>query len=172
VAAGKATGKKGPEAKPEVEEILYNRRLRHDYRVIESWEAGMVLMGSEVKSLRAGDVQWADAHARVDDGELWLFGLHIGEYRHAFGSGHEPTQRRKLLLKRRELEKIAGALSAKGLTVVPERLLFRRGWAKIVICLAQGKTHEDQRQDLVKRATERDVARELARRSKRASRGE
>ncbi len=168
-----ASPKKGPQAKPEVEEILFNRKLRHDYRVIESWEAGMVLKGSEVKSLRAGEVQWGDAHARIEGTELWLYGLHIGEYRFATsGTGHQPTQRRKLLLQRREIEKIDGALSAKGLTVVPERLLFRRGWAKIVICLAQGKTHQDKRQDLVKRETDRDVQRELARRSKRSARGD
>jgi SsrA-binding protein len=168
-AAGKGRGGKGGRAPaPEVQEILYNRKLRHDYRVIDSWEAGMVLMGSEAKSLRAGDVQWGDAHARMERGELWLHGLHIGEYRFAVGSGHQPAQARKLLLSRRELDRLEGALTGKGLTVVPERLLFRRGWAKIVICLAQGKTHEDQRQDLVARATQRDVQRELARRMKRS----
>lgn len=159
-------------AAPPVQEILVNRKLRHDYRVLDSWEAGMALMGSEVKSLRAGDVQWADAHARLEKGEAWLYGLHIGEYRFAVGSGHQPTQARKLLLTRRELDRIAGALHGKGLTLVPERLLFRKGWAKIVICLAQGKTHEDKRQDLVARASARDVERELARRTKRGGRNE
>jgi SsrA-binding protein len=166
-AAAKGKGGKGKAAAPEVQEILFNRKLRHEYRVLDSWEAGMVLMGSEAKSLRAGDVQWGDAHARLERGELWLHGLHIGEYQFAVGSGHQPAQARKLLLSRRELDRLAGALTGKGLTVVPERLLFRRGWAKIVICLAQGKTHEDQRSDLVARATQRDVQRELARRSKR-----
>lgn len=163
---GKSSGK----AAPEEVEILYNRKLRHDYGVIDSWEAGMSLMGSEVKSLRAGDVQWADAHARMDKGELWLYGLHIGEYSQAGTYNHQPQQARKLLLTRREIDKISGLLQGKGLTLVPERLLFRRGWAKIVICLAKGKTHEDKRHDLVKRATDRDVARELARRTKRGGR--
>jgi SsrA-binding protein len=161
--------KKPAAAKPteEVKEILFNRKLRHDYAVLDSWEAGMVLMGSEVKSLRAGDVQWADAHARIEKGEPWLYGLHIGEYRQAGAFGHRPQQPRKLLLKRSEIDRIAGALQAKGLTLVPERLLFRKGWAKIVLCLAKGKTHEDKRHDLVKRAQQRDVERELARRAKR-----
>jgi SsrA-binding protein len=164
--------KKGGKAEPkkdEVQEILYNRKLRHDYAVLDSWEAGMLLMGSEVKSLRAGDVQWGDAHARVDGerGEIWLYGLHIGEYRQAGTFGHKPQQPRKLLLKRREIDRVAGAVQGKGLTLIPERLLFRRGWAKIVICLAKGKTHEDKRQDLKKKAADRDVERELARRAKR-----
>jgi SsrA-binding protein len=156
------------EKKPdEVREILYNRKLRHDFAVLEAWEAGMVLMGSEVKSLRNGDVQWGDAHARLDRGALWLYGLHIGEYRQAGTFGHQPQQPRKLLLTSRELGKLAGALKGKGLTIIPERLLFRGGWAKIVICLAKGKTHDDKRQDLKKKAADRDVERELARRAKR-----
>ncbi len=170
MAGARAKGGSGAAAAPEVQEILFNRKLRHDYRVLDSWEAGMVLMGSEVKSLRSGDVQWGDAHARFDRGELWLYGLHIGEYRFAVGSGHQPAQARKLLLGRRELDRLSGALTGKGLTVVPERLLFRKGWAKIVVCLAQGKTHDDKRSDLVARATERDVQRELARRTKRGGR--
>jgi SsrA-binding protein len=160
---------KGRAAIPEEVEILYNRKLRHDYEVIERWEAGMVLQGSEVKSLRNTDVQWADAHARMDRDELWLYGLHIGEYRQAGVYGHQPQQTRKLLLQRRHLDKLQGALQTKGLTVIPERLLFRKGWAKVVICLCKGKTHDDKRQDLVKRATDRDVARELSRRMKRGA---
>ena len=158
-----------PGAKPDtVEVILSNRKLRHSYAILDEWEAGMVLMGSEVKSLRAGDVQWADAHARLDQrGELWLYNLHIGEYRQAGTFGHEPAQPRKLLLSRRELDKIAGALQGKGLTIAPAELHFRNGWAKIVICLAQGKNREDKRADLVKRAQTRDVEREMARRMKR-----
>lgn len=148
-------------------EILYNKRLRHDYLVLDSWEAGLVLMGSEVKSLRAKDVQWGDAHARIEKGQVWLYGLHIGEYRQAGVWGHQPQQPRKMLMHRSEIERLAGKLDAKGLTLAPERLLFRRGYAKVVICLCKGKTHEDQRQDLVKKAQKRDVEREMARRSKR-----
>lgn len=160
--------KPAKEKAEEVQQILHNRKLRHDYAVLETWEAGMVLMGSEVKSLRNGDVQWGDAHARLDHkGELWLYGLHIGEYRQAGTFGHEPAQPRKLMLSRKELDKLAGMIKGKGLTIIPERLLFRRGWAKIVICMAKGKTRGDKRQDMMERATSRDVDRELARRMKR-----
>jgi SsrA-binding protein len=149
-----------------VQLILKNRKLRHEYEVLETWEAGMVLSGSEVKSLRAGDVQWADAHARLEKKELWLFGLHIGEYREANVFGHQPTQPRKLLLTRRELDKIIDAMRGKGLTIVPDELHFRRGFAKIVICLARGKRREDKRRDMIERDSKRDVEREMSRRTK------
>lgn len=162
--------KPDPKAKADdgVQVILVNRKLRHEYEVLDTWEAGMVLMGSEVKSLRAGDVQWADAHARLDQrNELWLYNLHIGEYKQAKAFGHRPAQPRKLLLNRKELDKIAGRIETKGLTLVPDRLIFRKGWAKIVICLGRGKDREDKRHDLIKRAQKRDVEREMARRTKR-----
>jgi SsrA-binding protein len=153
--------------KDAIQVVLKNRKLRHDYHVEESWEAGLVLMGSEVKSLRAGDVQWGDAHARFENDELWLYGLHIGEYRQAGAFGHRAVQPRKLLLKRRELDKIAGQLKTKGKTMVPDQIHFRRGYARIIICLAGGKDRGDKRQDLIKRAMTRDVDREMARRQKR-----
>ena len=146
-------------------EILYNRKLRHDYEVIDKWDAGLVLMGSEVKSLRAGDVQWGDAHARPSpQGELWMYGLHIGEYRQAGVWGHQPQQPRKLLLHGKEIAKIIAKLDTKGLTLAPERLFFKRGYAKITICLCRGKTHGDKRQDLIKRAQGREVEREMSKR--------
>ncbi len=153
--------------KDAIQVVLKNRKLRHDYHVEDTWEAGIVLMGSEVKSLRAGDVQWGDAHARMERNELWLYGLHIGEYRQAGAFGHRPVQPRKLLLNRRELNKIAGQLKTKGKTMVPDQIHFRRGYARIVICLASGKDRGDKRQDLIKRAMKRDVDREIARRTKR-----
>jgi SsrA-binding protein len=153
-------------AEPAVQLILKNRKLRHEYEVIECFEAGLVLSGSEVKSMRAGDVQVADAHARFDRGELWLYNLHIGEYRQAGVFGHQPTQPRKLLLKRRELDKLAGALQKKGLTIVPDELHWRNGFAKIVVCLARGKSRDDKRRDVADRDAKRDVERELARRAK------
>ncbi len=155
-------------AKTGVREILYNKKLRHDYAILDSYEAGIVLMGSEAKSLRAGDVQWGDAHARFDDRvhELYLFGLHIGEYRQAGTFGHQPLQPRKLLLKKRELEKLHGKLSAKGLTLIPEKLFWKGPWVKVDLCLCTGKDKGDKRRDLVARAQKRDVDRELARRSK------
>jgi SsrA-binding protein len=161
---------KAADKAPEVVEILHNRRLRYDYTVVERWEVGMVLMGSEVKSLRAGDVQWGDAHARLDKhGELWLHGLHIGEYRQASVFGHQPAQPRKLLLHRREIDRMAGAMAGKGLTLKPEGLFFRRGWAKMALCLVKGKTRGDKRQSLMKDATKREVEGEMRRRMKRGS---
>ena len=164
-----AAGKKKTEEGDPSTLILRNKKLRHDYAVLDTWEAGMVLMGSEVKSLRIGDVQIADAHARLDDNthELWLYGLHIGIYAQAGAYGHTPQQPRKLLLNRRELNKIQNGMKGKGLTLIPEALLFRRGYAKCVICLCQGKTRGDKRQDLIKTAQKRDVEREMSRRMKR-----
>ena len=160
-----AKGKDG--AKPdEVQLILKNRKLRHDYAVLDTFEAGLVLAGSEVKSLRNGDVQWGDAHARFDRGQLWLYGLHIGEYRQANSFGHKPLAPRRLLLHARELDKLRGKLATKGLTLVPDQLHFRKGWAKIVICLASGKDRGDKRHDQMKREAKRDVEREVARRTK------
>lgn len=155
-------------AKGAIREILFNRKLRHDFAILDRYEAGIVLMGSEAKSLRAGDVQWGDAHARFDerDHQLYLFGLHIGEYRQAGTFGHQPLQPRKLLLHKRELAKLHGKLSAKGLTLVPERLFWKGPWVKLDLCLCSGKDKDDKRRDLVARAQRRDVERELARRSK------
>lgn len=163
---------KPAKAAPKVDaerQILYNKKLRHDYAIVDTYEAGIVLMGSEAKSLRNGDVQWGDAHARFDErvGELFLFGLHIGEYRQAGTFGHEPLQPRKLLLHKRELEKLHGKLSAKGLTLVPEKLFWRGKWVKLTLCLCTGKDRDDKRRDLMARAQNRDVQRELARRAKR-----
>lgn len=165
--ATSAAKKGGKDEADAVQLILKNRKLRHDYEVIDSWEAGMVLMGSEVKSLRAGDVQWADAHGRLERDELWIHGLHIGEYRQAGAFGHQAAQPRKLLLKRKELNKLSGAMQGKGLTLVPDQLHFRRGYARLIICLVRGKSRGDKRQDLIKRAQGRDVEREMARRLKR-----
>lgn len=163
-----AKGKSAPAKPAEVQQVLFNRKLRHDYEILDRWEAGLVLMGSEVKSLRAGDVQWAGAHARMDKrGECWLYDLHIGEYKQAIVFGHLATQPRKLLLQRSELAKIAGKIETKGLTLIPEAILFRKGWAKLVLCLCRGKDRADKRQDLMKRAQQRDVEREMARRLKR-----
>jgi SsrA-binding protein len=154
------------DSKDAVQLILKNKKLNYAYQVVESFEAGMVLMGSEAKSLRAGDVQWGDCHARHENGQVWLYGLHIGEYRQAGTFGHQPIQPRKLLLHRKQISKIAVSLATKGMTLVPDELHFRRGYARIVICLATGKDRGDKRQDLIKRAMKRDVDREMSRRMK------
>lgn len=148
-----------------VQVILRNRRARHDYEILDEFEAGMVLQGSEVKSLRDGDVQWGDAHARLDHRrELWLYGLHIGEYRHAVHTGHEAQARRKLLMHGAQLDKLAGAMQGKGLSMVPTALLFRRGWAKCVLAVVRGRKKADKRKHMLDEARKRDVQRELARR--------
>lgn len=164
--AKSAKNKDPADSKDAVQLILKNKKLNYAYQVIESFEAGMVLMGSEAKSLRAGDVQWGDCHARHENGQVWLYGLHIGEYRQAGTFGHQPIQPRKLLLHRKQISKIAISLATKGMTLVPDELHFRRGYARIVICLATGKDRGDKRQDLIKRAMKRDVDREMSRRMK------
>lgn len=158
-------GTRRERAEPGVQVVLRNRRLHHDYEALQTFEAGLVLSGSEVKSLRAGNVQLADAHARFDQrGELWLHGLHIGEYREAGAFGHEPTARRKLLLQARELSQLIGKLQTKGLALVVSRLYFRRGWAKCELALVRGRKKADKRAALEERARKRDIERELARR--------
>ena len=160
-------GKKAVAETGDVQTVLRNKRARHDYDILREIESGLVLSGSEVKSLRAGDVQWGDAHARFDGrGELWLYGLHIGEYANAAVFTHAPLARRKLLLHRRQLDQLAGEMKGKGLSLVPTVLLFRRGWAKVVIALVRGRKKADKRRALVDAAKRRDVDRELARRAK------
>jgi len=163
--AKRAGGGKAKQSADGIHLILRNRRLRHDYEVLRSMEAGLVLAGSEVKSLRTGEVQWADAHARFDRrGELWLHGLHIGEYQHAGYAQHEPRAPRKLLLKRRELDALIGQMQTKGLSLVPAQLYFRDGWGKCELALVRGRKHADKRGALRERERERDVQREIARR--------
>jgi SsrA-binding protein len=147
--------------------ILRNRKLTHDYEVMEEWECGLVLMGSEVKSLRNADVQWADTHARLDrKGELWLYNLHIDIYKEASLQNHEPTRPRKLLLKARELSRIGASLQPRGLTLVPNALYFKKGFVKLSLCLVRGKKHQDKRSDLKKRSENREIDREMARRQR------
>jgi len=144
--------------------VARNRRAHHDYEVGKTFEAGLVLTGSEVKSLRDGDVQWADAHASVERGEAWLFGLYIGEYRQASYNNHLPTRTRKLLLHRREINQLIGALQAKGMSLVPLQVHFKRGNAKILLALAKGKKKADKKRDLIRREKDRDIERAMARR--------
>lgn len=144
--------------------VARNKKVRHDYEILDTWEAGLVLTGSEVKSLREGNLQWADAHARLDHkGEVYLYNLHIGEYRQAGAFNHLPTARRKLLLNKREISKLIGLLQTKGLSLVPSRCYFRKGWAKVEVCLVRGKKKDDKRRDLINREKQRDMARAMAR---------
>jgi len=148
------------------EVVCRNRRARHDYHIEDTVDAGIVLTGSEVKSLRAGKAQLRDSYARVQDGEIYLIKAHISPYAQANRENHEPERDRKLLLHRAEIDKLEGKLRAKGLTLVPLEIYFEGSWAKVLIGLARGKRSYDKRQDIA----ERDAARRLEKVMKRGQR--
>jgi SsrA-binding protein len=139
--------------------IARNRRARHDYQILDTWEAGIVLTGSEVKSLRNGKANISDAYGIVKDGEVQLLNLHISPYEQASYFNHEPTRTRKLLLHKREIRKMIGAVERQGLTLVPLELYFKRGKAKVVLGLGRGKKLYDKRADEKRRDDERDMQR-------------
>jgi SsrA-binding protein len=151
----KKKGKKseGPKA------IATNRKARHDYAILETFEAGMKLTGSEVKSLRQGRATIEQSFAIVEDGEVFLIGMHIPPYPQAGYAQHEPTRKRKLLLHRNEISKLVGKTREKGQTIIPLKCYFRGGHAKIEIALAKGKREYDRREDIKKRDFERSVQR-------------
>jgi SsrA-binding protein len=143
--------------------IALNRRARHEFTITDAFEAGLVLTGSEIKSVRAGKVNLADAYARIERDEAWLIGAHIAPFAQANRWGHEPKRIRKLLLHRSQINELKGRMSAKGLTLVPLRLyLTDRGRAKVELGLARGKQLHDRRHDIAERDARREVARELA----------
>jgi SsrA-binding protein len=146
--------------------VATNRRARHDYTVLETYEAGLELTGTEVKSLRAGRASLVDAFAQESGGEIFLHGLHIPPYEMGTWTNHEPRRVRKLLLHRAEINKLVGKLRERGLTLVPLSLYFSDGWAKVELALVRGKRAYDKRQDLARREAEREVARALGRRVK------
>jgi SsrA-binding protein len=148
-----------PDEKPEVESIAKNRRARHDYTIIDTWEAGLVLTGSEVKSLRDGKANLSDAYGIVRDGEIYLINLHISVYERASYNNHEPTRTRKLLLHKREIGRLIGAIERQGLTLIPLELYFKRGIAKVAIALGKGKKQHDKREDAKARDADREIAR-------------
>lgn len=153
-----------PAEKPAPEErtsIARNRRARHDYEIMDSWEAGIVLVGSEVKSLRSGKANLSDAYGIVREGELFLLNMHIAPYDHGGYRNHEPTRTRKLLLHRAEIRRLIGAVERKGLTLVPLELYFQRGLAKVSIGLGRGKKLHDKRDDAKAKDAARDIARAL-----------
>jgi SsrA-binding protein len=153
-----------PQPEREHQAIARNKRARHDYHILETWEAGLVLSGSEVKSLRQGKANLSDAFAVVQGGELFLLNLHIPPYEQANQFNHEPTRTRKLLLHRQEIRRLIGDIERKGLTLVPLDLYFNaRGIAKVTLALAKGKKQHDKREDERRREDERDMARAFAR---------
>jgi len=147
------------ENKEEVKSVARNKRARHDYHILETWEAGLVLTGTEVKSLRDGKANLSDAYGIVNDGEVYLLNLHISPYEQGNYFNHEPTRTRKLLLHRKEIRKLIGAVEREGLTLVPLELYFKRGKAKVAIALGKGKKLHDKRADLRKKDDEREMAR-------------
>jgi SsrA-binding protein len=144
--------------------IASNRRARHDYVIEDTFEAGVALTGTEVKSLRAGRASLADGFAQVSDGEVWLHNVHIPEYTQGTWTNHMPRRTRKLLLHRGEIERLVRKTSEGGLTLVPLSLYFKDGKVKVELALARGKRTYDKRQDLAKRDAAREVERAMRRR--------
>jgi SsrA-binding protein len=136
-----------------------NRRARHEYHILESLEAGIALTGTEIKSIRQGGVSLSEAYARLRDGEIWLLGMHVPPYKEGSFSNVEPNRPRKLLLHKEQIERMGGKAAEKGLTLVPLRLYFTRGKAKIELGLAKGKKIWDKRESIAKRDVERELAR-------------
>ncbi len=146
--------------------IASNKKARHDYTILKTYEAGIVLAGTEVKSLREGRVSLVDAFAQERDGEIMLYGLHIAEYGYGTWTNHAPRRTRKLLLNRVEIARILEKLRDDGVTLVPLSMYFSNGWAKVELGLARGKKSYDKRQALAERDASREIARELGRRLK------
>jgi SsrA-binding protein len=148
-----------------VKVIASNRRARHDYEILDTYEAGLALLGSEVKSLREGKAQLKDSFAHIREGEISLVGCYIAPYAFSRGGGHEPERSRKLLMHRRQIDRLASELAEKGLTLVPLRLYFKEGKAKVELGLARGKRTIDKRETTKKRDQEREMERAVRRRS-------
>jgi SsrA-binding protein len=146
-------------------DVATNRQASYRYNLLDRWEAGVVLEGSEVKSLREGGVQLKDAYAEVRDGEVWLQNMYIAPYKPAARENHDPERPRKLLLHRREIERLIGKTAEKGLTLVPTRIYFKGPRAKVEIALARGKDVRDKRRDLKAKEQKREIDRALSERA-------
>ena len=146
--------------------VATNRKARHNYSIVELFEAGVALQGTEVKSLREGHASLADAFATVDDGEVWLRNLHIPEYQHGSWTNHDPRRNRKLLLHRQQIDRLVGKIRDGNLALVPLSLYFSEGKVKVELALARGKRAYDTRQDMARRDAQREVHREMGRRAK------
>jgi SsrA-binding protein len=137
--------------------IAENRKAYHDFTIVERFEAGLALLGTEVKAIREGNVNLRDSFARVESGEVWLYNVHINPYSHRGYADHEPTRRRKLLLRKPEIRKLIGKTVEKGMTLVPTEMYFRNGYVKVTIALAKGKKTHDKRETIKRRDTERET---------------
>ena len=158
----------GAERKTGDRTVATNRRARHQYEILETVEAGLVLRGTEVKSLRAGQVNFKDSYATMRNAEAWLLGCHISPYSHGTDQNHDPERDRKLLLRRREISRLTGKIAERGLTLVPLRLYFKNGRAKVELGLARGKKLHDKRSAI----REREVRREMDRAARAGRRGQ
>ena len=143
--------------------IAQNRRARHDWSVLDTYETGIVLSGTEVKSLRQGKATLTDGFATVDDGEVWLRNVHIPEYAQGTWTNHEPRRSRKLLLHKQEIERLLGKVKESGLSLIPLSMYFADGKAKVELALARGKKAHDKRQDMAKRDAQREIERAIGR---------
>jgi len=146
--------------------IAQNRKARHDYSIIETVEAGIVLTGTEVKSLRAGRANLTDGYGQIKDGEVWLHGVHIPEYTEGTWTNHDPRRPRKLLLTRDQIRRLLGKTTEKGLTLVPLSLYFKDGYAKVEVALARGRATHDKRHAIAERESRRETQRLTGRRRK------
>jgi SsrA-binding protein len=146
--------------------VASNRKARYDYTIVTSLECGVVLVGTEVKSLRAGRASLVDGFATIRDGEVWLHGVHIPQYEHGNWTNHEPRRIRKLLLHKQEIERLDSKTKQSGLTLIPLSLYFKDGFAKVELALAEGRKTRDKRHAIKERESKRDVQREIGRRNK------
>ena len=156
-----------PSQEPRDRAIATNRRARHEYSILETYEAGVVLRGTEVKSLRAGLVNFKDSYATVRNGEVWLLGCHINPFSHGTDANHDPERDRKLLLHAKEISRLSGKVAERGLTLIPLKLYFKSGRAKLELGLGRGKKLHDKRSTL----REREVKREMDRAARDGRRG-
>lgn len=155
----KKTEEKGPDSK---RVVISNRRARHEYSIEETFDAGLALAGTEVKSIRSGHANIQDAFCKVENGEVWVYNMHVNPFEHGSHWNLEPRRKRKLLLHRWEIDKIRGWMEQKGLALIPLQLYFQRGFAKLELGLGRGKKLYDRREDIAKRDIERERQREMA----------
>ena len=137
--------------------VAENRKAFHDYHILDTWEAGVALLGTEVKAIREGRVNLRDSFARIENGQVWLHGVHISPYSHRGYADHEPLRQRKLLMHRDEIRKLTGKTTEKGMTLVPLRMYFVKGRVKVAVGLARGKKEYDKRETIKKRETDRET---------------
>jgi SsrA-binding protein len=140
--------------------VATNRKARHEYEILETVEAGLVLLGTEVKSIREGQVNFKDSYATIDNDEAWLVGCYISPYHHGTDANHDPERKRKLLLHRREISRLLGKIAERGLTLIPLRLYFKQGRAKVELGLARGKKLHDKRASIRERESRREMEKE------------